>query len=205
MSRTGQCNICGEERKLEKNRKRCYPCAYQARKNRLQNRCKECNKLVSLNCSTSLCKSCGRKGILSPNWKGGTRIDESGYRLLLIHDHPHAHKSGYVMEHIVVMCQHLGRALRPEENVHHRNGVRDDNRLENLELWSRSQPAGQRVADKVAWAKEILALYSPEYTDSAPQPPEAPAKNEVAKALMDAVGELLGMAERFDSLAEEIA
>lgn len=205
MSRTGQCNVCGEIRKLEKARRRCHPCSYQARKSRLQNRCKECNKLVSLNCTTGLCKSCGRKGVLSPQWKGGTRIDESGYRLLLIPDHPHAHKSGYVLEHIVVMSQHLGRALRPEENVHHRNGVRDDNRLENLELWSRSQPAGQRVADKVAWAKEILSLYGPGYADGAPPPPPAPDRNEAAKALMDAVGELLGMAERLDTLAEEVA
>jgi hypothetical protein len=42
------------------------------------------------------------------------------------------------------------------------NGVRDDNRPENLELWSKSQPAGQRVADKVSWALEILKLYAPE-------------------------------------------
>lgn len=65
------------------------------------------------------------------------------------------------LQHRVVMEEIIGRPLRPEENVHHINGQRDDNRPENLELWNTSQPPGQRVEDKIAWAKELLAIYEP--------------------------------------------
>ena len=60
------------------------------------------------------------------------------------------------------MSDCLGRPLRENENVHHINGVRDDNRLENLELWIKPQPAGQRMTDVVAWAEEILETYRAE-------------------------------------------
>ena len=92
-----------------------------------------------------ICKICGEK-------HGLGHIDNNGYVRLSI-------KNRRIREHQHVMEVHLGRKLLPEENVHHINGVRTDNRIENLELWSESQPKGQRIEDKLEWAYRIIDLY----------------------------------------------
>jgi hypothetical protein len=57
-------------------------------------------------------------------------------------------------EHQIIMEQLLGRPLHPFENVHHKNGIRHDNRPDNLELWTKAQPCGQRPEDLAAWVIE---------------------------------------------------
>lgn len=90
------------------------------------------------------------------------RHTRDGYVQLYKPDHPNANATGCVYEHRFVMSEFLGRALFPGENVHHKNGNKKDNRIENLELWVTSQPSGQRPEDLVAWAEEILRRYKKE-------------------------------------------
>ena len=110
----------------------------------------------STSCGCLRAELVSRKGEESPNWKGGVSrwLRPDGYVSLLFSD-----TKRRVVEHRYVMEQHLGRRLLSSERVHHRNGERADNRIENLELWVTSHPAGQHVNDVRAWAQEILRLY----------------------------------------------
>lgn len=109
----------------------------------------------SRRCGVRAAVKAGRKqrsGHLHHRWTGGKRVVRGGYVHVLAPNHPSlaTSKRRYVFEHRLVMEQVLGRFLMPYEQVHHRNGIRDDNRPENLELWAHQQPSGQRVDEQHA-------------------------------------------------------
>lgn len=95
-----------------------------------------------------------------PRRKAGEgNINKQGYKRISKPSHPNAQSSGVILEHIWVMSEHIGRPLYRGETVHHINGDRLDNSIENLQLWNSSHPPGQRVEDKIKWAIDFLNQY----------------------------------------------
>jgi len=82
-----------------------------------------------------------------------------GYIRLFDPSHPNSNKAGYLSEHTYIMSCHLERPLFPDESVHHLNGIRHDNRIENLELWTKPPRKGIRVKDAILDCIEFLKLY----------------------------------------------
>lgn len=79
-----------------------------------------------------------RIGEKNGKWRGGKQ-KLNGYILSKSPDHPYRDRYGYVCEHRLVMEKHIGRVLTPKEVVHHINGNKEDNRIENLMLFSNNQ------------------------------------------------------------------
>jgi len=146
-SKPKDCSKCGFTHTTRY--KLCPPCYHKSSKVP----CPQCGESKSK--ASVLCKTCAQRGENNGNYKGGSKyVDSRGYVRTRISGRD-------AFEHVLVMEESLGRRLLKEENVHHINGLKHDNRIENLELWRRPQPSGIRVADAISWAKEVLNLYEP--------------------------------------------
>lgn len=154
------CVDCGKEFLYGAKYKRCTTCYYHHYKTQTPEKFAEHRKRVAIKGNTErrLKKGLPIDYVFNKGPKGEGYLNKKGYRLF-VKKHPSG--KGYIRkyEHVIVMEEFLGRELYKNENIHHKNGIRDDNRIENLELWHKGQPAGQRVDDKIKWCIEFLEQY----------------------------------------------
>lgn len=166
--------IMDYEETKEERKKRLAREATQRWREKNRERHRDYQRMYAKRIEWPMCPLCGKKmgkmtakrcincfvGENHSAWKGGRWTNTYGYVQVKVPEGtPGRTKNGYILEHRKVMQDFLGRALLPFETVHHINGIRDDNRIENLELWVSHQPAGQRVDELIKWAKEILSIY----------------------------------------------
>jgi len=131
---------------------------------------------------TPRCRLCANRGPLSPAWKRGY-WKNGGYNMLTVSGLPHneqalarpmANAKGCVPQHRLVMARHLGRPLkRGKEIVHHVNGIRDDNRIENLKLLTKNTHHSgtgdnyyQRLQEALAEIESLKAIIAESETQS---------------------------------------
>jgi len=140
-----KCLDCGTQLK-EHRAKRCASCATKQQWKDLKEKtpmpeCIDCGKTLARrrNKRCIVCAIAARKAGKCGNWKGGKYRTNQGYIYKKAHGHPNTDRNNYVFEHRLVMEKHLGRYLTKKEMVHHINGKKDDNRLENLKLFQNQQ------------------------------------------------------------------
>lgn len=149
----GLCENCKKEKRIKKN-ELCRPC---------YNRTEEGHQEYLIRKRISARKSTRRKSGIDENAplkyrsRGeGTICKKSGYHILGIFKDG---KSKGIGVHRIEMEKKLGRSLKSYETVHHKNGIKHDNRIENLELWHKKHPPGRRVDDQIKWCIEFLEEY----------------------------------------------
>lgn len=141
----GNCNTC-KHRKLLTESGLCEQCLdlyYKKQKQQFlpHKTCKcspDCKTIIPDYGDNKFAFGHQYKGSGNPNWKGGRTIDSYGYVKILSPNHPFKDSKGYVKEHRLVMENHLGRYLRQNELVHHRDENKQNNKIENLQLITRS-------------------------------------------------------------------
>lgn len=161
----------GRENKLTPNCKSCYILksrTYRKNNPEIANKlhhpkikCPDCC-INLMNIESKRCRTCYEKiakGDKHPSWTGGRHKIKTGYIRIFMPEHPHALNGKYIFEHTLVMEKKIGRFLNRNELVHHKNGVKDDNREDNLELWVKGHNPNERAEDLLKWAKEIIELY----------------------------------------------
>ena len=159
---SGVCRGCGELFFCANpGTSHCYTRCGVARKEKSKHVCLQCGvvfsvypsraKLANVECCSRKCSALYKRGPNSNRWLGGSRTKDGYIRV--------CSNGIYSLEHRDVVSKRIGRPLMRFESVHHKNGVRDDNRDENLELWTKPQVPGRRVSDLVAW---MIKHYLPE-------------------------------------------
>jgi hypothetical protein len=158
------CSVCKVNKWVRKGYEDNYTCTSCVHRESIKP--KNMNKIVHKD--TCKCHKCriGKgyfTGKNNPMWKGGIRNMKSGYVYEYVE--PESKFScmvangvgrGYVAQHRLVMAKSIDRPLLRQETVHHKNGIKNDNRIENLELWKSNHNSGQRLEDQIVWAIKIL-------------------------------------------------
>lgn len=146
-----QCKICGLKFKekgsigshlrIHKIKYNDYIVKYYLKNNLPECYNKNCHKKVNF-INQRLKKFCSGKCQNdlenNPNWKGG-KYRDNGYVYIKNKPHPNKNNFGYIGEHILIMEKHIGRFLKKGEVVHHKNNIRNDNKIENLDLINSSE------------------------------------------------------------------